>query len=380
MNSRDRLRDTPLARRLEQEIELLVKNDPVLRTLRNRRREQELSEKLSDSKPLADVLEGILKNSPSLAKLFLQGIKLTSPFPPSGGAGPGASGEFHGKTYPTFFRFKGHQDGEQLNRDAHRGTRVRIQLETDAEDEYFTRYLDAGVIRLIHVSTDEEEEVFNWTMRGPRSGTASITLGAIADDAEIGSVQHYRLETTDPSRVDAFVNQFSLRIQPATVSGGGGGGRTSTANTGTGSSGGPSSLQLPNIVEVEESEWESRGFTESTALRVISAGQQEDGETDSNAPQVYDFFVNVDNKYLRIMQKESKQEPSLLRAKFVYSLVLIGLALLQQATSSVHPEQEAQEPSAGSGIEDLVDKATTAIAPILLPMLESIGALEIEDD
>jgi hypothetical protein len=376
MNSRDRLRDTPLARRLEKELESLIKNEPSLKALRNRRRSEELSEKLADSKPLTAVLQDILKNQPTLAKLLLQGVKLTSPFPPANTAGGGNSGgEFHGKTYPTYFRFKGLKDGEALIRDARLESRTRITLETDADDEYFMRELDPGASRLVLVDGEEETEIDNWSIQGPRSGSSSLTLFDLPSDAKVGTEIDYRLEITDPSRVDAFLNRFTLQIKPAAPSNGGGGGAGSSNNSEAGTGGGASMLQLPNIREVTQDEWETRGFNELTALRILSAGDDDGGQA-----EIYDFYVNVDNKFLRIIEKETKDEPKLIKAKFIYGLVLVGLALLQDHRTAPAIKDEDSESKDANNVEKLVETTTRAIAPVLLPMLESIGALDINED
>jgi hypothetical protein len=379
MNSRDRLRDTPLAARLEHELEVWLKEDNALKELRNRRRAQELSEKLSDSKPLTNVLQDILKSSPTLAKLFLQGVKISSPFPPTAGAGEGTAGEFHGKTYPTYFRFKGLKTGETLVREAHLGTRCRVALETDAEDDYFMRELDPGASRLLQVLDGEEVEVQDWAMRGPRSGVGQLTLNQLPEEAQIGDELRYLLEITDPSRIDAFTNEFVLKVKPAVSTSSGGGGKTSSKNAGSGSSGGSSTLQLPNIKEVHEEEWgDHPGFNELTALRVVNAGSTDDA---TDAADIYDFYINVDNKYLRTVQKESKVEPKLLQAKFVYGMVLVGLALLQDdQLASTTPPPEGDETAHAGDAEQLVERSTRALAPILLPMLETIGALDVTEE
>ena len=375
MNSRDRLRDTPLARRLEKELESLLKTEPSLRALRNRRRSEELSEKLSDSKPLTNVLQDILKNLPTLAKLFLHGVKLTSPFPPANAPGDGVGGEFHGKTYPTYFRFKGLKDSDTLKRVAHLGSRTRIALETDAEDDYFMRDLDAAASRLLLIEGEKVTEIENWTLQGPRSGSASFTIVELPDGVAVGDQITYRLEITDPSRVDAFVNEVTLDVRPPSESNGGGGAaKTPTTNAGSETQGGASMLQLPNIREIVEAEWEEKEFTELTALRIINAGNEESDQTD-----IYDFYVNVDNKFLRIVEKESKDEPKALKAKFVYGMVLVGLAILQDSRSIVTTSDSAHEDD-GSHIEKVVETTTRALAPILLPMLESIGALDMSED
>jgi hypothetical protein len=57
MNSRDRLRDGDLRKQVEQELEDLLKNQPGLRALRERRRREELESRIDDSKPLEQILE-----------------------------------------------------------------------------------------------------------------------------------------------------------------------------------------------------------------------------------------------------------------------------------------------------------------------------------
>ena len=118
----------------------------------------------------------------------------------------------------------------------------------------------------------------------------------------------------------------------------------------------------------------SEEIDELTALRIISAGEDDSGKT-----EVYDFYVNVDNKYLRIVEKESADDPKLVKAKFVYGLVLIGLALLQDQRT-VHHESSDEEHADSSNIEKVVEVTTRAIAPVLLPMLESIGSLDVTDE
>jgi hypothetical protein len=373
MNSRDRLGDTPLAIRLERELESLLSDDSDLRTLRNSRREAELAERLSDSKPLSDVLQDLINMTPSLAQILLPGIRVTSPFP--GGAGRGGEArEFRGKTYPTYFRAKGRRQGDVVRRDAHDKSTVRLAFETDAENGYFDRDLDPGSLHLFrHVDGGEVVELENWRLRGPRDGVAGLTLLSLPSDAVVGDVVRLATKVADPSQIEPFSTEFELRIvKEGSHSGAPDGERSRNLNRGKGRAGGSAMLQLPRIKEVERDEWSHYGFDESSALKVVSAGKAADDES----VDVYDFFVNVDNVHLKAYQKASRDDAKLVRAKFVNSLVLLGMAQLR-ADQEMQPTEDANGP-ARLDIEAEVLRTSAAVAPVLLPLLEAMGSLKVD--
>ena len=75
--------------------------------------------------------------------------------------------------------------------------------------------------------------------------------------------------------------------------------------------------------------------------------------------------------------------------RWQYALVLVGLALLhddrQQRKEShgtdggADPEvRDMEDEGATESIEDKVARLTVALAPVLLPMIETLGALDIE--
>jgi hypothetical protein len=374
MNSRDRLRSNELSERLEQEIQSFLHDDPSLRALRNRRREEELSETLADSRPLVEVLQDIMRHSPALSQLFLQGLNMSAPFRHAG-TGEGVSGNFQGKTYPTFFRFKGMADGETLVRDAHLDSRVRVAFETDASDDYFVRDLDPASLTLRYLGRSGIKETTDWSIRGPVGGSAHLALELPAGLAR-GDTANFLIEVFDPSRIDSFLLPLTLRIQTAATNASGGTGQTKVATTGRGRRGGDTRLALPKIIPVEEKDWarQSPAFDEDTALVVIHGG--EDAETGAH---VYDFFINVDNKHLRLTQKDSKEEPKVLRARFIYGHVLVGLALLQQARDTPVGDASDSDPRAAVDVEGLIRLVSSAIAGVLLPMMSALGMLAVED-
>jgi hypothetical protein len=376
MNSRDRLRDNALSDRLERELESLIKENPELRALRNRRREEELADKLSDDKPLAEALEEILKRSPTLQKLFLQGQRVTSPFPQHGAGRGGGGGKFQGRPFPTFFRFKGKAQGEELKRSVRLDSRARVLFETDAEDIYFVRDLDPAEFSVWRIVEGQvPTQLPNCRLDGPHSGVATLHLELPGDAAE-GDTLVLDVEVTDISRVDPFVNRLVLDVEPpSSTSPGGDGTRPRGATTGNGARGTSSSLALPQVKRVYKADWPNLSFhtfTEDTALVII--------RPDDNQ-QVFDFFVNVDNKYVRAVQKDSKENPRLLQEKFVHSMVLMGLALILDSQSSKKPVDGNDKNNADTEetIELLVSRVTTMLSQVILPMIDVVGNLSLDN-
>lgn len=378
MNSRDRLRDTPISERLLAELEEFLHTNQQLRDLQNRRREENLKEKLDDSQPLASALEDLMKQSPTLSKLFLKGLNITSPFPPKDGTGEGDKGTFEGKPYPTYFRFAGKGDREHLRRDAYLNVRSRVAFETDAQEDYFLRDLDRGTWEVLLISPDGTgTSLPNCRMDGPSEGVANLKL-ELPSDVVVGEKLDLLVSVTDPSRVEPFENHLELDIRAQRNSTPGGTGGRKNRNRGKGSKGTSASLALPNIKRVAEEQWaelsDIHTWTEDSALVIVSA----EGEEDAS---VYDFYVNVDNKYLRSAQKEGREDPRLLEKKFTYSLVLMGLALIQDRSDESVQGSDGDERASeeAESTERFVSRVSEALSIVALPLLEVLSGLELDE-
>ena len=100
MTSRDRTRRGELYTAIERRMEEIIRNDSRLKELRDRRRREALDDRLSDAKPLKEVLDSIIRKSPSLAALFITGKDLSNPFKPKR---VGKKKTFIGKERPDYF-------------------------------------------------------------------------------------------------------------------------------------------------------------------------------------------------------------------------------------------------------------------------------------
>jgi len=374
MTSRDRLRTGELRKEIESVLESELKNDDNLKTLKDKRKREEIETKLEEDKPLEEVLESILKRSPSLSSLFLLGKRLSNPFKTKDVGGEPQ--KYAGKKYPTYFKFKGREYGAELHKECHINYRARITFEHDAENDYFSRNIDPGEFSLYLIGDINKVPVSDFAGPSLKNGIATLTV-KLPDSVEIDDELKYIALVADASRITPFENIFTIKVlKEATPDGSSGGRKRNPPSKKEGQEREqPGGIALPNIVIVTEEKWEEHTppFDKYTALRV-KTDITEDGKT------IYDFFINIDNIYLKTELKTASMEHDLLRAKFKYGMVLLGLALLHDhEEQKKYSEPHGDEDVNGKNIEDNIDEVTKAVAPVIIPMITTLGDLELTD-
>jgi len=361
MNSRDRLGGGPLQSEIERKLEDIIKNHQGLRALKERRRREDIEDKLQDSKPLADVLENIIKKSPSLSSLFMRGARIKNPFKLIGIT---EQEKFKGKEFPSYFKLIKEYLKEKpkicpVNR------KFRIQYETDAENEYFKRDKEPGEFTLkINEVPIEDYSLNLW------NGIATLTI-EMPKGAKVGNKLCFQTEVMDLNRVDPILNEFCIKVDKQQKKMNGGDGKRkklSSKKTGKDRQK-PTYLDIPNAIEVRRDKWERHGFDGKSALRVVDAGE-ENG---------YDFFINMDNVYLQMEIKENtKIDPKLLEARFKYGMVLLGISLLDFDSKEKKSKEVSSQIDEDTSIYKKIFLFSKAISPTLLPMITSLGSLELE--
>ena len=360
MNSRDRLGSGPLESEIERKLEDIIKHHPGLKALKERRRREDIENKLQDSKPLADVLENIIKKSPSLASLFIKGLRITNPFKLNGVS---VQPEFKGVEFPSYFKLTKDYSKEKA-KTCPINKRFRVQYETDAGNDYFKRDKDPGELTLkIGGILTENYSLNLW------SGLATLTV-EIPQGAIVGDKLCFQSEVMDLKRIEPFTGEFYVEIDKEQIeTPGPTGNRKKPPYKKTGDERQePTFLSIPNTREVRRNEWDKYKFDDKSALKVLYAGEQEG----------YDFFINMDNIYLQMEIKENvKIDPKLLEARFKYGLVLLGISLLDFDNKSKKSPKTSPEKEEHPSIEDKIFWFSRAISPTLLPMIASLGDLEI---
>lgn len=383
MNSRDRLSGGELSSKLEDTLEELLKNHPGLRELKERRRREEIESKISDDRPLENILKSMIERYPTLANLFLTGQRASNPF-----KSLKVKGElkFEGNRYPTYFKFKNIDYGKILYRECHISMRCRITFETDATNDYFSRNVDPGEFSLHIVIGENYISMDNYVLN-LHNGLAYLSV-KLPDNCNVGDEPRFMALVTDPTQIEPFKNTFVVKIKPATIKPQAGKGERAKP---PGKEEGidreiPAGIRLPNPFEVYENEWDSKEpqFTKTTALRIKNAGDAQGNADEENGDDNYDFFVNMDNLYLKTELKYTGSDTTITKLRFKYGLVLLGLALLhqerQKLKKALHDgDQKVDNDNAeGWDIEKKVEEFSSAVAPVLLPLIESLGDLDID--
>ena len=352
MNSRDRMEQGDFLRAIEAELESIIKENSLLRELRERRRQEDVASKLEESKALKDVLESIIRRSPSLAALFGARGPLPNPFNPK----PKPDTPFRGQKHPLFFKFKGLDYGQELHRETPINMRSRIIFETDVVSEYFKRERFPGTFRLRPLD-------FNGSLPDHRlnleNGVATLNL-TLPNDVSVGDVIRYQATVNDETLLQPFVNRFRVQVKLKQEGNGPPKPRPKPISY--------DGLAIPEPILVYQENWGIHGFDKHSALKVVH-----DPGNDASLRDSYTYYINMDNIYLQTELKATSENPEIVKARWQYSLMVVGMALLQDEREGITVDDE------NVSIEDLVAKTTATLAPVLLPLIESLGALS-EDD
>jgi hypothetical protein len=393
MNSRDRLSNGELRKAVESEIQNIIGHHQGLRAIRTRRREEEISRRLSDSKPLEDILKSIFKSSPSLAAMFLTGQRLSSPFQKYGGNGTGNEGggqelgegkgqsdsPFSGKPYPTYFKFHNKRYGQTLLRNSEAGRRCRLKFDTDVENSYFRRSQQPGkyVVEILEGANGGMELSHSLTLH---NGVASWSI-EIPEELKVGHSITLQCHVYDEVNSEGFTNVARLTIISKSPHGKGKGIRTSRHKDKDNLSDGKgrdayAGIEMPDIVRVTQNEWVEYEFDQYSGCKIIRDVDDKNGEERT----ICTFYVNVDNLYLKTEMKGRGTDPRIIEDKFVYGNVLLGLALVHDLNKT----HETSQPADGLyqeiqkerlTIEDYVLHTTRAVAPFIIPMIDYLGSL-----
>jgi hypothetical protein len=137
---------------------------------------------------------------------------------------------------------------------------------------------------------------------------------------------------------------------------------------------GEGGIHLPSVLRLKKSDpkWAQHFTDDNDCLDVINDGS--DGEP------LYRFYLNEDNRALQTELKASKGNAEVHLKQFEVGAVLVGLSLLHAGDTMPKPVgDDGESKGEEEGVLKRIQQTTRAIAPILLPMIKTLGELT-EDD
>ncbi|MEK7994634.1 MAG: hypothetical protein AAB403_12590, partial [Planctomycetota bacterium] len=196
--SRDRMRQCQERSALEDAVVEYLKDHQGLRELNARRRQARLA-----SRPEEDtsaVIQALVRADPTLAALFGKGQKIKVPIGPIPEPEP-----YVGKQFPTFFRIArepkaGLVKGCPVNRTC------RVEFETDAANDYFSRSADPGRLE-VRGAPSRVGTVHLW------NGKAVLRF-APPSTCNPGDQLQVHVVVSDISRVVPFEPRFVMEVAP----------------------------------------------------------------------------------------------------------------------------------------------------------------------
>lgn len=357
MASRDRLRRNEVYDEIQQHLKEDLKSHPGLRAHNAIRKQQDIEKALSDDKQTVDFFQDLIKRDPALSTLLGAGGRLVT------STGPTDNPTFDGRKFPTFFRLI-KEPKEGLVKNCPLNKTVRIEFETDAENNYFERADSRGEIIFDPPNLCVSSSLWNGKY---------TTRFQLPWDANINDVLGVMVTISDverESKGSPFISKFTLKGAPESevVTQPGGHPSNGSKSTANGKVTAPA-LALPKIREIRKDEWDKPllKFNEFSAIKIT----HDDDEG-------FIFHLNVENAYLLTeLTRARDEEKPLIKFWFIWGLALCALGMLQdeKRRSKDHDASHESESQLDDGdFEDLdrIGRYCTGLARVIVPIVRQL--------
>jgi hypothetical protein len=348
MTSRDRLVEGEDRDFVENEIKEFLKGHEGLRLLNNQRKEAAITKTVESEEPL-DILQELINEDPALASLFGAGTKLKTPY-----GKEKIETSFNGQRFPTFFKLK----KENLVKDCPINRTCRVEFETDAVDDYFSRGDEPGHFEVIPPNFNQGYKLYH--------GACSAKF-CPPINCEVGDLIDIEVRVTDSNReTNPFVCKFKIRVTSKEIS------PEPTDHPPKPKPEVGNGINMPQIHEIRRDKWPNNKFNEHSGLRF-------DGGIEG---QPLEAFVNMENVFLtnELARAKDEAERVLLRHYYKIGLVLVALGLLQEAKRPKPVADDTDESPKKDGDQFEEDRSTICrlsggIAAVIIPVVRNLATI-----
>lgn len=296
MGSRDRMRDMDETKKLEKDLEKVLKNDSILKRYDAKRREESMDKRLEKSEETEKIFKEFVESNPEIAKLLGSNGSLPDPYK----MGPKEE-TFEGERFPHYLDLMKPESTEMV---VPINSYRRIVFETDVENEFFTRLHDPGNLAINPMKWVKGKKL--------RNGKLTITVEP-PEDSEVGACEILDIEIETKNKLNPFKQSVWVEVGPKQKKNRNPQGQEKETS---------SNVDIPPIHEIYKDQWDQNGLNwneESVAEVKFS-----DEETD--------IFVNMDNvniqRTLRKRNYRKKERP--IKRLYKIGIGTMAFALKQQ--------------------------------------------------
>jgi hypothetical protein len=264
--------------------------------------------------------------------------------------------------HPTYFCLKNKtKNGEIYEKHSPVNHNYRIQFITDVRNDFFNRENEPGDLEIICNGSKSNHLKKHL---GLFNGIVTLTM-CFPEDSKPGDILNIEVRIIDEYVSYELFELFNVIVDPPQeyTSGRGESSQNPGSNKDDGPNKRPAGFSLPVVKPFFRDEWEPLNADKNTAL-IIKGGEN----------SIYDFYINMDNIYLLNEIKNIKDEMSigLMKAKYKYSMVLIGMSIINYYITNPELDEELD-------IEEQVKVTTSILSPVILPIINNLGDLNESD-
>lgn len=349
MNNRERVGGEYLVE-IKNKLAEFIRTNDSLKELREKRLNESVQSELESSKTFDKILENIIKNNESLSSLFISGTRLSNPWKLQD-VGV-IKEEYIGKKFPSYFKSIKEYPIEKP-RLSESSRSIRVQFETDVENDYLYRDHEPGSSELLC----DHQDSLSYSL-SLRKGVATLSIDLDAK-FEINNIYKFTLLVNDISQIEPLVNKFFIQVTPYVESTNEDKGkRKETPSEEKGDKRKIESGFNPPIPKiVRRAQWDEYDFNQNSALTYQNAGERG-----------YIFYINLDNIDLQNSIKINKKIKAEIQEKrYAFCMILVAMALIKA--------NEDNKIELGEDTEEMIRRITASISPIVLPSINDLGNL-----
>lgn len=354
MASRDRVRRNEVYDAIYGALRDDLREHSGLREHNAQRRKKRLDETLAKDENAADYLQELLRSDPTLASILGLGGNVISTTGPSTEPVP-----YHGKKFPTYFRIVKEPKSGLVKICALNRT-VRIEFETDADNDYFNRTDCPGAIQFDPPNLCVSSHLWDGKF---------TTKFQLPYDAQVGDTVKMTVTVSDIEREtkeQPFVSTFALKAasEAEEVTPPPGPRPVGVKRNDNGKHASPV-LATPEIREVRKGTkvYDDFKFDDFSAVKI----------TNAESGNGYIFFVNMDNRFLiNELHKNKQEEGSLIKHWFKYGVVFSALGILTEL-QRLEKDIKLEEDEAPEQVDlEKVGRFCGGLARVVVPMIRAL--------